>query len=79
MSMVAHRRCISPGWIVTTRENAKKLRRKDHRQHPAGRIGRPADVAAMVAYLLDAERAGFFTGANLVVDGGMTRKMIHEE
>jgi NAD(P)-dependent dehydrogenase (short-subunit alcohol dehydrogenase family) len=46
-----------PGWIVTTREDAKKLRRKDHLQHPTGRVGRPANVAAMVAYLLDSERA----------------------
>ncbi|MPZ37497.1 MAG: SDR family oxidoreductase [Rhizobiales bacterium] len=71
--------CISPGWIVTTREEAQKLRRKDHAQHPAGRVGQPRDIAAMVAYLLDAERSGFITGANVVVDGGMTRKMIYEE
>jgi NAD(P)-dependent dehydrogenase (short-subunit alcohol dehydrogenase family) len=71
--------CISPGWIVTTRDEAQKLRRKDHTQHPAGRVGRPDDIAAMVAYLLDAERSGFITGANIVIDGGMTRKMIYEE
>jgi NAD(P)-dependent dehydrogenase (short-subunit alcohol dehydrogenase family) len=71
--------CISPGWIVTTREDAQKLRRKDHAQHPAGRVGQVQDIAAMVAYLLDAERSGFITGANIVIDGGMTRKMIYEE
>jgi NAD(P)-dependent dehydrogenase (short-subunit alcohol dehydrogenase family) len=71
--------CISPGWIATAFEGTSNLRRKDHLQHPAGRVGRPEDIAAMVAYLLDAERAGFITGANLVVDGGMTRKMIYEE
>ncbi len=71
--------CISPGWIATTLEGTTKLRRKDHAQHPAGRVGRPADIAAMVATLLDAERSGFITGANFVVDGGMTRKMIYEE
>jgi NAD(P)-dependent dehydrogenase (short-subunit alcohol dehydrogenase family) len=71
--------CISPGWIATTIEGATKLRRKDHAQHPAGRVGRPADIAAMAAYLLDGERSGFITGANFVVDGGMTRKMIYEE
>jgi NAD(P)-dependent dehydrogenase (short-subunit alcohol dehydrogenase family) len=71
--------CISPGWIDTSFQGGTTLRRKDHRQHPAGRVGRPADVAAMVAYLLDAERAGFITGANFIVDGGMTRKMIYEE
>ena len=70
--------CISPGWIVTTRDEARKLRRKDHMQHPVGRVGRPADIAAMVATLLDPHRSGFITGANVVVDGGMTRKMIYE-
>jgi NAD(P)-dependent dehydrogenase (short-subunit alcohol dehydrogenase family) len=71
--------CISPGWIATTLEGTTKLRRKDHAQHPAGRVGRPADIAAMVAMLLDTERSGFITGANFIVDGGMTRKMIYEE
>jgi NAD(P)-dependent dehydrogenase (short-subunit alcohol dehydrogenase family) len=68
---------ISPGWIAV-RPN-EKLRRKDHLQHPAGRVGQPEDIAEMVAFLLDRERAGFITGANFVVDGGMTRKMIYEE
>jgi NAD(P)-dependent dehydrogenase (short-subunit alcohol dehydrogenase family) len=40
-------------------------------------VGEPADVAELVAYLLDGARAGFVTGAELVVDGGMTRKMIY--
>jgi len=71
--------CISPGWIVVRREEERKLRRKDHLQHPAGRVGRPEDIAEMVAFLLDRDRAGFVTGANFVVDGGMTRKMIYEE
>jgi NAD(P)-dependent dehydrogenase (short-subunit alcohol dehydrogenase family) len=70
---------ISPGWIVVDREEQKKLRRKDHLQHPAGRVGRPQDIAEMVAFLLDAERSGFITGANFVIDGGMTRKMVYEE
>ena len=56
-----------------------KLRRKDHAQHPAGRVGRPEDIAEVVAWLLDGERSGFVTGANFTVDGGMTRKMIYEE
>jgi len=71
--------CVSPGWIATRRDEAKKLRRKDHLQHPVGRVGRPEDIAAMVDFLLDGERAGFITGANFIVDGGMTRKMIYEE
>jgi NAD(P)-dependent dehydrogenase (short-subunit alcohol dehydrogenase family) len=69
--------CVSPGWIAT--RDVDKLRRKDHAQHPAGRVGRPDDIAEIVVYLLDGERAGFITGANFVVDGGMTRKMIYEE
>jgi len=67
--------CVSPGWIDS---KGATLRRKDHAQHPAGRVGRPEDIASLVAYLLS-EEAGFVTGANFVVDGGMTRKMIYEE
>ncbi len=69
--------CISPGWIETKDYSA--LRRKDHAQHPAGRVGKPQDIAEIVAWLLNRERSGFVTGANFVVDGGMTRKMIYEE
>jgi NAD(P)-dependent dehydrogenase (short-subunit alcohol dehydrogenase family) len=65
--------CVSPGWIATS---DTKLKRRDHTQHPVGRVGRPQDVAEMVAFLLDAEKSGFITGANVAVDGGMTRKMI---
>jgi NAD(P)-dependent dehydrogenase (short-subunit alcohol dehydrogenase family) len=69
--------CVSPGWIETKDYTA--LRRKDHQQHPAGRVGKPDDVAELVSWLLDGERSGFVTGANFVIDGGMTRKMIYEE
>jgi NAD(P)-dependent dehydrogenase (short-subunit alcohol dehydrogenase family) len=69
--------CVSPGWIRTKDYGA--LRKKDHLQHPAGRVGRPEDIAETVAFLLDPKRSGFVTGANFVVDGGMTRKMIYEE
>jgi NAD(P)-dependent dehydrogenase (short-subunit alcohol dehydrogenase family) len=68
--------CASPGWIET--KDYAGLRRKDHREHPAGRVGKPEDVAELVGWLLDAERSGFVTGANFVIDGGMTRKMIYE-
>jgi NAD(P)-dependent dehydrogenase (short-subunit alcohol dehydrogenase family) len=65
--------CISPGWIAHG-----KLRGKDHTQHPVGRAGRDEDIAELTAYLLS-EAAGFVTGQNFIVDGGMTRKMIYLE
>jgi NAD(P)-dependent dehydrogenase (short-subunit alcohol dehydrogenase family) len=66
--------CISPGWIDTGRHGP--LKASDHAQHPAGRVGVPDDIAAAAAYLLSAD-AGFVTGAELIIDGGMTRKMIY--
>lgn len=74
--------CISPGWIATDEElprgrrRAPSLRPIDHAQHPVGRVGRADDVAALCAWLLSDE-AGFVTGADYVIDGGMTRKMIY--
>jgi len=68
--------CVSPGWIET--KNYSGLRRKDHKQRPAGRIA-PEDVAELVSWLLDGKSSGFVTGANFVIDGGMTRKMIYPE
>jgi NAD(P)-dependent dehydrogenase (short-subunit alcohol dehydrogenase family) len=67
--------CISPGWIHTQEE---PLRPEDHTQHPCGRVGRVEDVASLVAWLVGPE-AGFVTGSEFVVDGGMTRKMIYAE
>ena len=69
--------CISPGWIEAG--DYAKLRKTDHDQHPAGRVGKPDDIAEIAALLLDGQRSGFVTGANFVVDGGMTRKMIYSE
>jgi NAD(P)-dependent dehydrogenase (short-subunit alcohol dehydrogenase family) len=65
--------CISPGWIDTKDGTWSAA---DHAQHPVGRVGKPDDVAALVAWLVGAE-SGFVTGAEFVVDGGMTRKMIY--
>ncbi|WP_313800103.1 glucose 1-dehydrogenase [Cytobacillus sp.] len=67
---------ISPGWIETGSYN--DLRKIDHEQHPSGRVGKPEDIARACFYLTSAEN-DFVTGVNLVVDGGMTRKMIYEE
>jgi len=67
--------CISPGWIETG--DYEELRSKDHKQHPAGRVGIPADIAKACFYFTDPEN-DFVTGSHLVVDGGMTRKMIYE-
>lgn len=73
---------ISPGWIdvgawqKAANRQEREWSEEDHRQHPAGRVGRPEDIAGMVAYLLSPQ-AGFMTGENIVIDGGMTRKMIY--
>jgi NAD(P)-dependent dehydrogenase (short-subunit alcohol dehydrogenase family) len=71
---------VSPGWIDTSEwqvpPRKPQLTSLDHKQHPAGRVGRPEDVAALVAFLASDE-AGFITGVNFVIDGGMTVKMIY--
>jgi hypothetical protein len=67
--------CISPGWIFTKGEPPRP---EDHAFHPVGRVGTPEDVAALTAFLLGPE-SGFITGAEFVVDGGVTRKMIYPE
>ena len=67
--------CISPGWVAHTSKHGAVTKR-DHEQHPVGRVGRDRDVAELVAFLLS-EAAGFATGQNYVLDGGMTRKMIY--
>lgn len=71
---------ISPGWIVTddwrkpSARRAPELSKRDHSQHPAGRAGVPGDIGALAVFLLS-DAAAFVTGQNLVVDGGMTRRM----
>ena len=67
---------ISPGWIETG--DYSKLKPSDHSQHPAQRVGKPDDIARACLYLTHPEN-DFITGTNLVIDGGMTRKMIYEE
>lgn len=64
---------ISPGWI----DNAYTVYSgPDAVQHPAGRVGTPLDIANMVLYLCS-DQAGFITGENICIDGGMTRQMIY--
>lgn len=65
---------ISPGWIQCSDYEA--LSQEDHAQHPSGRVGVPEDIARMVLFLAAAEN-DFINGANIVIDGGMTKKMIY--
>lgn len=75
--------CISPGWIETrdwqysSRAQTPVHSERDRLQHPVGRVGRPDDIAAACLFL--AESAGFMTGQNVIIDGGMTVKMIYED
>ena len=64
---------ISPGWIDT---DYKVYDGPDAYQQPAGRVGNPLDIANMVLFLCS-EKAGFITGENICIDGGMTRQMIY--
>ena len=64
---------ISPGWIDT---NYTVYEGADATQQPAGRVGNPPDIANMVLYLCS-NMAGFITGENICIDGGMTKLMIY--
>ena len=64
---------ISPGWIDT---DFKTYEGPDAVQQPAGRVGNPLDISNMVLYL-SSEKAGFITGENICIDGGMTRQMVY--
>ncbi len=72
---------VLPGWIETGPWQKQDERTDpDHskaarEQHPAGRVGRPEDIAGAIEWLVD---AGFVTGQRIVVDGGMTVKMIYD-
>ncbi|MCY7540884.1 SDR family oxidoreductase [Bacillus pumilus] len=67
---------ISPGWIETMDE--ENLREIDHKQHLSNRVGTPKDIVKACFYLTDEDNQ-FVTGTDLVVDGGMTRKMIYAD
>ena len=64
---------ISPGWIDN---NCTEYSGPDAYQQPAGRVGVPTDIANMVLYLCS-DMAGFITGENICIDGGMTKQMIY--
>ncbi len=64
---------ISPGWIDTA---FTPYEGPDASQHPAGRVGNPLDIAHMVLFLAS-DKAGFITGENICIDGGMTHQMIY--
>lgn len=74
--------CISPGWIETrdwqlsSRAQVSVHSERDRLQHPVGRVGKPEDIAEACFFL--SESAGFMTGQNMTIDGGMTIKMIYE-
>lgn len=67
---------ISPGWIETGDYEA--LKAEDHAQHPSGRVGKPEDIASACLFLAD-KANDFINGANLVIDGGMSKKMIYQD
>ncbi len=75
---------VSPGWIETgslqksAHRSAPTHRPIDQAQHAVGRVGEPTDIVAAVRFLAGPS-AGFITGQNLVIDGGMTRSMIYAE
>jgi len=84
ISLARHRirvNAISPGWIeVSDWQKAGKAKpphhsKPDREQHPVGRVGIPEDIAKACRFI--AEDAGFMTGQNLILDGGMTVKMIY--
>ena len=74
--------CISPGWIEVSqwkkpsRAHKAELTKADQEQQPVGRVGSPDDIATLALFLCSSG-ASYITGANYVVDGGMTRKMIY--
>ncbi|GAF15306.1 LOW QUALITY PROTEIN: oxidoreductase, short chain dehydrogenase/reductase family [Bacillus sp. JCM 19045] len=66
---------IAPGWIHTG--DQEQLREIDHSQHPSKRVGKPEDIARMCLFLTNPQHT-FINGETIIVDGGMTKKMIYE-
>ena len=67
--------CISPGWIAT---KGPAPTPEEQAFHPVGRVGAAADIASLAAFLVGPD-SGFITGAEFIVDGGVTRKMIYPD
>ncbi|RTZ17762.1 SDR family oxidoreductase [Vibrio aquaticus] len=67
---------ISPGWIETSDYDA--LRKEDHAQHPSGRVGKPQDIVNACLFLTHSDN-DFINGANISIDGGMTKRMIYQD
>lgn len=70
---------ILPGWIDTAERPEHAPKASDHAFHLTGRAGVPRDIGELVLFLADANKSGFITGHEFVVDGGVTRKMIYPE
>lgn len=66
---------VSPGWIDTQDGNWSD---SDRQQHLVQRVGQPSDIANMILYLIS-DQAGFITGQNFIIDGGMTKQMIYHD
>lgn len=71
---------VSPGWVDTSEwqipSKTSYLTPLDHAWHPAGRVGRPEDIAALIAFLASDE-ASWITGVNITIDGGITARMVY--
>lgn len=73
LSGIARVNSISPGWIDTT---GSEITGADAKQQPVERVGKPSDIAETVMFLCS-DKAGFITGENICIDGGMTKLMIY--
>ncbi|KAK9867558.1 hypothetical protein WJX84_010858 [Apatococcus fuscideae] len=69
---------VLPGWIDTS-GGSMEVTDEDKEWHPVGRIGRPEDIAEAVLFLADSSKAGFITGQELSICGGVTAKLVYPE